>query len=624
MNHQEELERLLSKFTENEGFCDQYGYIVHQKKETSDAILQSDPILQPDARGEATLYTAIAAIAISTSNYIQDEWDKNYANEKLKGLLTTLLKEGWGNKDNFGRKHPIRHPEVIDYYRYGDDIKQRMSPLSKDSFGAIIAASYYCYSCPNSSQEVRKLARDLITKWTEYLILFQWRTHSIYIEGEFEPYEQDDDNYKNIFSDDKLIKRKTYKGLESFMLWPHEIYALQNAAAYLGIPTSHWKVWENIIPELKQTIIDFAAPYIAQYAGEALDALLKNYRSVVPYSIQILPGWSSGKVEGVFVVEIPSDTREQVVTNFKEALKDLLREIIRLGNYKDYQSDELLGILINRILDFFPDVLGPNSWRSILTRSIQQVLPWITGEGWIEALTFLGFLQLLKIKDMDISTISYTLWIYAIECETRPEVKDILKAAIQDFYSYLRGYDNPNSLWAWIAEDSGRVNEHIQLFESHEWNYWWKFAYQEKKFNDWLKEAENPSNNKGNKSSPRLDYLVLSGLAEKGAPVGVTDILSDWFEKFEDLVKDAANHFIKNLTAEIQRQFNQAGYYIREKLNEVGELIRETWSNTLEFTRETLFQGNLIGKSTWNQAGDLIHKWSKVDGEVIEEFWNRT
>ncbi|MEK4838582.1 hypothetical protein [Bacillus sp. FSL L8-0152] len=248
-----------------------------------------------------------------------------------------------------------------------------MSPLSKDSFGTIVAAAYYYYSCPNSSQEVRELAWDLITKWIEYLILFQWRTHSIYIEGE--SYEQDDDYYKNIFSDDKLINRKMYKGIESFMLWPHEMYALQNAAAHLGIPTSHWRVWENIIPELKQTIIDVAAPYIAQYAGEALDALLKNYRIVVQYSIQILPGWSSGKVDGVFVVEISSDTREKVVANFKETLKELLRKIIRVGNYKDYQRDELLEILINRILNFFPDVLGPNSWRSILTRSIQQILP---------------------------------------------------------------------------------------------------------------------------------------------------------------------------------------------------------------------------------------------------------
>jgi len=108
-------------------------------------------------------------------------------------------------------------------------------------------------------------------------------------------------------------------------------------------------------------------------------------------------------------VDNPSSIREQIVTSFKEAIKDLLREKVRLDNYQDYQGDELLGILINRVLDLFPDVLGPDSWRSILTKSIQQVLPWITKSGWIEALTFIGSLQLLKPQS--ISSISYTLWI---------------------------------------------------------------------------------------------------------------------------------------------------------------------------------------------------------------------
>ncbi|PEK11721.1 hypothetical protein CN683_24600 [Bacillus toyonensis] len=503
MNYQEELERLFRSFPEEGGFHDQYGYIVHQIKEPMGTVLK------PDARGEATLYTAIAAVAIATSNYKQDNWDEKFANEKLKELLTTLIEKSWGNKDNLGREHPIRHPKVIDYYRDGNDVRNRMSPLSKDSFGAILAASYYSYSCPNTSQEVRKLARDLITKWTEYLTFFQWRTHSIYIEGEF---ESDGEKYKNIYSDNNLTHQKSYKGIESFMLWPHEMYALQNVAAHLGILKSPWKIWENIIPELNQTFTDYAVPYIAQYAGEAFDNLLKNFQ---PHT------WNFGIVEGTFKVEISSDIREQVVITFKDAIENLLREIVRIGNYIDYQKDGILGILINHVLNFFPDVLGPNSWRSILTKSLELVLPWITGSGWIEALTFIGSLQLLK--KMDTSTVSYTLWIYCVECEIRPEMTDILKTALQDFYSYLRSNDNPNSLWAWIAEDSGRVSEHLKLFESHEWDYWWKFAYQEKKFNDWLKEPEDLSTKEVNqlKDCPRLDFLVLSGLAEKGVPVGI-------------------------------------------------------------------------------------------------------
>ncbi|UXJ69490.1 hypothetical protein [Lysinibacillus fusiformis] len=71
--------------------------------------------------------------------------------------------------------------------------------------------------------------------------------------------------------------------------------------------------------------------------------------------------------------------------------------------------------------------------------------------------------------------------------------------------------------------------------------------------------------------------------------MGLTDILSDWWEDFMKFAGDAANQFINNLTAEIQRQFTETSYYIQERLNEVGELIKETWSNTLEYTNETFF-----------------------------------
>ena len=84
---------------------------------------------------------------------------------------------------------------------------------------------------------------------------------------------------------------------------------------------------------------------------------------------------------------------------------------------------------------------------------------------------------------------------------------------------------------------------------------------------------------------------------------------------------DAANQFINNLNAENKMQLTETGYYIQERLNEVGDLIKETWSNTFSYTNETFFK--LIGKSTWNPAGVLKHKWTKANGQVIEEFWNR-
>ncbi|PRD11797.1 hypothetical protein CQ058_04550 [Bacillus sp. MYb56] len=610
VNRIDERNKLLAVFPEDpKGFRDQHGYIID--------IIDG----HPGTLGEGTLHTAIATIAIAAGNYYQDSWDVNFANKSLKELLTTLLKNSWGNRDNLGRVHPIRHPDVKEYDVNGKFM--RHSPLTKDSVGAIVAATYYAYNCPNSNQEVRMLARELMTKWTEYLILFQWRTHSNYFAGEFESKKIPGEKnlfYKNIFSDESQGK-VTYKGIESFMLLPHEIYTIQNVAAKLGIPTSHWNIWENEMPaELKQTIADYVAPYIAEEYAKGLEYVLQKLNFSLPYSVQLgAEDWKLGKVEGTFEVQIPSHIKEQIIKNSQIAVKDFIRETVRLDNYKTHQAADLLGIAINRILNLLPDNLGHDSWRSILTSSLQQVIPWVTGSAWVEAATFLGTQLLLKLMGPDV--ISYTVWSFTSECETRPEMRDILKPGIQNFFSVIRDEGNPNGLWAWLAEDSDMVQQQLQLFESKDSDYSWKFAYGSTPFNQWVAEAEDPSEKQknSNKHTSRLDYLILDSLAEKKAPLGITNINMDWFEEFKDMVKQLANQFI----AQIKNQFVQVGNYTREIITGTGELIRETWTSSMEFTQEKLLQGKVVAKNTWNRASDLIHRWIEVDGKISEEYWNR-
>ncbi|MHC1753900.1 MAG: hypothetical protein AB9861_00435 [Methanosarcina sp.] len=612
---QKARDELLRTRTESEaGFRDQYGYIVDYDNG------------QPTTLGEGTLHTAIAVVALATGNYHQDAWEIAAANARVKELLTSLLNRSWGNRDNLGREHPIRHPDDIEYNK--DGTWHRASPLTKDSFGAIVAAAYYAYTCPNSDEDVRATARELMTKWTEYLVLFQWRTHSTYIPGEFESKTIDGkEYYKNIFSENG--GRVMRKGPESYMLLPHEVYALQNVAARLGIPTSHWNIWLNgMSAELKQMIIDYAAPYIAEAAGWGLDYILQRLSYAIPYSIQLGPdSWNYGKFKGVFEVRIPSDMRERVIVTFKDAIRDLMREIVRLDNYTDPQAGEVLGLVVNRILNLLPDILGPDSWRSILTGGIQQVVPWISGLAWVEAATFLATQQLLKWKGLDgkaelrYDVISYTLWSYASECECRPEMAEILRPTTQEFFSFLRGNSNPNGLWAWLAEDSGRVQEQLRLFESKPQRYWWKFAYGSTEFDKWVVEPEDEQAKEQAEGleSPRLDYLVLNGLAEKGSPLGLGDIPNDWWDKFKTAVEDASRQFLDA----IKDQFDQLGSYTREAINDAGDLIRETWANTLQYTQEQLRQDRLVLKQTWDQVGDLVLKMEQVDGKWIEEYWKR-
>lgn len=191
--------QLLSAWNGEHGFRDPHGFIVGYSTDGS--------IGSP---GEATLHTAIAAIAIAAANYHQNSWED--ANARLYDLLKTLFERSWGNVDNSGEAHPIRHPDVFDFD--ADGTKFRNSPLTKDSFGAVLCACYYAYASPNTSLLVRDQAKQLLQKWVDYLARHQYRLHSSYIVGEF---EKDGKNYANIFSGPNR-ETKSYKGLEAFVL----------------------------------------------------------------------------------------------------------------------------------------------------------------------------------------------------------------------------------------------------------------------------------------------------------------------------------------------------------------------------------------------------------------------
>jgi hypothetical protein len=535
-------QELLARRTDTQtGFRDNFGFIVDYSNG------------HPDTLGEGTLHTAIAATAIATGNFHQDAWESAEANQHLIELLESLRDGGWGNRDGLGREHPIRHPNEFEFDSAGNAF--RRSPLTKDGFGAVLAACYYAYKCPHSSDAVRGTATSLIQKWIEYLVFSQWRTHSNYIAGEF---EQDGDYYKNIFSD-SAGGRVHFRGPESFMLLPHEIYALQNVGAALGQKTSNWDVWsQGMLPELKQTIIDIVAPYVGDACQRGMSAILDELRIALPYSIPLGgPGWDFGKLEGEFVVGIPSDVRMAIASSFGNAIRDIIREFVRLDNLGHDQAGQLLWLAVSRILNLLPSSLGPDKWRSVLTLGMRQVSPWLDGSIWLEAVTFAGTLQLLKKQPTFVQ--SYSVWSYAVTFETRPELADLLRPLVQEFFSALRGQGNPIGMWAWLAEDTGRVNEHLATFYTASPYRWSKFAYGSTGYGDWVNDVvASPEEidgkpNPENRQSPRLDYLVLQGLAEKGPPRGLSDIARDWFKMFGGAVGDLFESFLANARQLIQQ-----------------------------------------------------------------------
>jgi hypothetical protein len=555
---------LLSQRDDNQaGFRDAVGFIVDYTAGSPDSPGK------PDTLGEGSLHTAIAAVAIATGNFHQDSWEVAEANDRLDELLKTLRERGWGNQDGLGRLHPIRHPGLSEYNLAGTAF--RKSPLTKDGFGAILAACYYAYKCPHSSDAVRSSSVALIQKWIEYLVFFQWRTHSTFIPGEFETIRRGDlDSQATGKKADEGVFRHIYsaptkddgtplpvsqrlvmaKGPESFTLFPHEIYALQNVGTALGQPTSHWNVWaQGMGPALKQTIIDIIAPYIGELCKRAMSAILDKLKIGIPYSIPLgAPGWNFGKLEGVFAIGIPSNVRMGIATSFGDAIRDIIREFVRLDTLQHEQASQVLGLAVSRILDLLPKALGPDKWRSILTLGMRQISPWLDGSIWVEAVTFAATLQILKKQPTFVQ--SYTVWTFAVTFETRPDLADLLRPLVQEFFSALRGQGNPIGMWAWLAEDTGRVNDHLTTFVASSPYRWPKFAYGSTAYGDWLSDiVSEPEEidgkpNPENPQSPRLDYLVLQGLHEKGPPKGITDVVQNWLEMFREAVQQLFENFI--------------------------------------------------------------------------------
>lgn len=580
--------------TDKLGFRDKYGYILEFKDN------------EPESKGEAVLFTAIAVIALAVGNYNPDDWDKKNANNYLTELLTTLKDQSWGNMDSLGRVHPIRHPDMTEYDIEGNPF--RKSPLSKDSFNAIVAAAYYAYTCPNSNQEVRQLARDLITKWTEYLVLFQWRTHSNYIEGEFIP-DDSRKNYRYIFSSPEKGD-VSYKGPETFMLLPHEIYALQNVASALGVPVN-WYIWESeMTAEMKQMIIDNTAPFIAATVANGFNYILSLIPTVKrKHEVHVGPtDWVYGNIIDIIEIKITNELKETISKNVYDTILLEIKESIRLNTYMKYQRDGLRAIVINRILNLFPDQLGTESWRSVITSACQEIMPWLSGDGWIEIASFL--MANAMLVTLDTSTKSYTVWSFASELETRVEMRTVLSPGIQAFYQQLKKENNPNGIWAWITMDGEELNRQLSLFKSKDPRYWWKFAYMATPFNEWVSEPEKKEPD--GRSSSRLDYIIIDRLSEKGSPIQYK-YPNDWLDELgKYLLSDSA----KKIENGIKKQLADTGQVVRNSINQFGEYVKETWNAAGTLVSE-LYKDSALTAETL-----ISRNIQELNGKLVREYWN--
>ncbi|RYZ87905.1 MAG: hypothetical protein EOP04_10570 [Proteobacteria bacterium] len=376
-------------------------------------------------------------------------------------------------------------------------------------------------------------------------------------------------------------------------------------------------------------MISYAAPVIARVASQALNEILKllTFQEHVKFGLGPVD-WALGAVEDIFEIIIPDSVREKIVKQFENFIADTIREFIKVGTI----PFDIVTTAVDRILDFFPDELGKNSWKTVLLGAISDIMPWLSFEAIWELLILIAGIEALKYPTMPESNIAFLMWSYTAVCETRPDYAAILHPILDEFFKFLRGNDNANGTWAWLAGDGGRVADEINLFETHNLRNWESFAFGSTKFGEWerkipkiLKERPGVPPITFEKEFPRIDYLVLHGLREKGPPKLLTTTIGNWFNNFLNFAKEALKKFIEWL----KRKFNEGLKFVQEVLAEGYRVVKKIYEkvttalgDTYQYAEEIFMNGVRVARKLYDQFGNVLENFYEDAGRFVEEVWD--
>jgi hypothetical protein len=684
-------------------FRDQYGYAV--EIEGGEA----------KGQGDATLRTALAAISSALASYKASGAALDAANADTKSFLDTITKHSWDATTG----DPIRHPTERMTSKDGRDLGH--SPLSKDSFGAIVAAAYYAYSSPNSTAAVRDSARQLIGMFVTYLPAHQWRLTSKFTE------DQINNNVQGM-----------KKGPETFLLIPTEIDALKNVAAKMGFATVGWSPWAGLGSGISATVGDYLGNYLAhglkigpdgaiaaagllgpEFAATSLFAEFLNRGGLEGILNQVkfsynqdvnLGGWAKPIHIGVDI-ELPKAARDAILNAFQ----GIIRSAVTSGSSALNMGD-VAGSIVDKVLSSLPKVFGADQWKSALTGTLQSVLPWLDGSNLTTAATFIfstealryqygndkGAMTLVDGLALAVTTgltgvpvpltkgeqndssnwynVHMGFWPTLLIEETRPEMVEILQPFVKLFERSIKA--DEMGLWDWLAKDQTKVNDLVGRFQAGEFerlgDAWERSAEQKTadlRLMPWGDGSGVPTSGKnlvivgvdkagqlhikifkddgkldvdvveGNFTTqagaiaalkqqltalsarvptaterfqviakvatilgrtdyaPRIDYLILKGLSEKGTPASLKVTIGNWGAHWSRILKDIGGKLADVVKAGIAK----TGRYIREAVDAAGQLVRETWDKAGNYVNARIKDGKVLFEKTYNVAGDLVN-----------------
>lgn len=221
---------------------------------------------------------------------------------------------------------------------------------------------------------MRSLAQSLLDKFVAYLASHHWILHSNYTPGEF---EADGNESVNIFDDNYHKKKTTKAGKESFILYPHELWALRHCAIEVGVPH------EIIIPNLAvlagvsnfviEGPIKDLVPLekLVKYSEDAMDYLYDRLQYRKTFSFDVVPGWKEGRISGTLAIgAFGMFGKTHLRQVFESTLRKYLYSMFEVGAMVD---DKALDYVMRPITQFLyaPEI------NLIVRDLIDELCPWL-------------------------------------------------------------------------------------------------------------------------------------------------------------------------------------------------------------------------------------------------------
>jgi hypothetical protein len=231
----------------------------------------------------------------------------------------------------------------------------------------------------------------------------------------------------------------------------------------------------------------------------------------------------------------------------------------------------------------------------------------------MEFYTFMAGVKIAMASKSGSAEIGYFFFTFLVEMETRPALVPLLKSVARDYFHYMSHRNNPNGLWAWIAGKGAIVTEQLCRFELVQGDYDWDHYAWDKEYTDWT--TGNIASDADKKRSSRVDYLVLQGLAEKGAPKSSQLVLN--MKVLLDAIKDA----IKSLIEAAIKQYvtsgkgwfmftDSAGAVVQYMIEKSAGFVQNIWRAGQQTSSMVHRASGIVEQWRWDVAGYGYSKWA--------------